>query len=132
VRLVAIPRSLSSATNSPTSKAAAPEPDGFVFIGPKGARLRRQNFLKFWDRARSAVGLPQLHFHDLRYTGNTMAAAQGASLRELMDQQIAAGMGRLYADARRATVPVNGHEPERTGTQRVRALMSPKAKSGRR
>jgi integrase len=116
VRLVTIPRSLSSATNSPTSKAAAPEPDGFVFIGPKGARLRRQNFLKFWDRARSAVGLPQLHFHDLRYTGNTLAAAQGASLRELMermghsstraaliylhatrerDQQIAAGMGRL-------------------------------------
>jgi len=88
---------------------------GLVFVGPKGGRLRRSNFRKFWNRARGAVGLPELHFHDLRHTGNTMAAAQGASLRELMermghsstpaaliylhatrerDEAIAAGMGR--------------------------------------
>jgi integrase len=33
-----------------------------------------------------AVGLPDLHFHDLRHTGNTMAAGQGARLRELMER----------------------------------------------
>ena len=98
-------------------------PDGLVFVGPKGGRLRRQNFGKFWDPARGAVGLPELHFHDLRHTGNTMAAAQGASLRELMermghsspraaliylhatrerDQKIAAGMGQLLVAARNA------------------------------
>jgi integrase len=60
--------------------------DGLVFIGPKGGRLRRSNFRKFWNRAVGAVGLPQLHFHDLRHAGNTMAAAQGASLRELMER----------------------------------------------
>jgi integrase len=32
------------------------------------------------------VGLPDLHFHDLRHIGNTMAAAQGVSLKELMEQ----------------------------------------------
>jgi hypothetical protein len=74
-------------------------------------------------RARGAVGLPELHFHDLRHTGNTMAAAQGATLRELMermghsspraaliylhatrerDERIASGMGKLLKDARRA------------------------------
>jgi integrase len=116
-----------------------------VFVGPKGGRLRRQNFAKFWDRARTEVGMPELHFHDLRHTGNTMAAAQGASLRELMermghsstraaliylhatrerDQHIAAGMGRVYADARKA-VPVNGHEPQRSGTQRARSPRKP-------
>ena len=47
-------------------------------------RLRRKDFRKFWVRARDSVGLPDLHFHDRRHTGNTMAAAQGANLRELL------------------------------------------------
>ena len=37
-------------------------------------------FRRPWTRARAAIGLPDLHFHDLRHTGNTMAAGQGASL----------------------------------------------------
>ena len=28
--------------------------------------------------------MPELHFHDLRHTGNTLAAATGASTKELM------------------------------------------------
>ena len=59
---------------------------GLVFVGPLGGRLRRSNFRRFWHKARDAIGLPQLHFHDLRHTGNTMAAAQGARLRELMER----------------------------------------------
>ena len=108
---------------------------GLVFVGPKGGRLRRSNFRKFWNKARAAIGLDELHFHDLRHTGNTMAAAQGASLRELMermghsstwaaliylhatrerDQAIAAGMGKLLDDAKKGT------RPTRSGTQRAR------------
>jgi integrase len=30
------------------------------------------------------MGLPGLHFHDLRHTGNTFAADMGTSLRNLM------------------------------------------------
>lgn len=30
--------------------------------------------------------MPNLHFHDLRHTGNTIAAGSGASLRDLMDR----------------------------------------------
>ncbi|MEV8634818.1 tyrosine-type recombinase/integrase [Streptosporangium sp. NPDC051023] len=29
---------------------------------------------------------PKIHFHDLRYTGNTLAANAGASIRELMER----------------------------------------------
>ncbi len=29
-------------------------------------------------------GLPEPHFHDLRYTGDTLSAATGVSLKELM------------------------------------------------
>ena len=109
---------------------------GLVFIGPLGGRLRRSNFRKFWHKAREAVGLPGLHFHDLRHTGNTMAASQGASLRELMermghsstraaliylhatrerDEAIAAGMGKVLGDARKT-----GKRGGRSGTQRAR------------
>ena len=30
------------------------------------------------------MGLPNLHFHDLRHTGGTLSAATGATLKELM------------------------------------------------
>jgi integrase len=115
---------------------AEPGDDGLVFIGPRGGRLRRSTFRRTWTKVRAAVGLPDLHFHDLRHTGNTMAAGQGASLRELMermghsstraaliyqhatrerDEAIAAGMGKLLKQARRKKAG------ERTGTQRARA-----------
>ena len=37
----------------------------------------------FWP-ARDAAGRPDLHFHDLRHTGATLAAATGATLADLM------------------------------------------------
>ena len=32
----------------------------------------------------AAIGVPGLHFHDLRHTGNTFAAASGVGLKDLM------------------------------------------------
>lgn len=32
----------------------------------------------------AAIGAPGLHFHDLRHTGNTFAAATGAGIKDLM------------------------------------------------
>ena len=32
------------------------------------------------------VGVPGIHFHDLRHAGNSLTADAGASLRELMDR----------------------------------------------
>jgi integrase len=57
---------------------AAPGPDGFVFVGVKGGQLRRSNFSKPWARALAKAGLPgDLHVHDLRHTGNTLAGEAG-------------------------------------------------------
>ncbi len=47
-----------------------------------------------WDRARCAVGMDGFDFHDLRHTGNTLAAGTGASTKELM-----ARMGHASARA---------------------------------
>lgn len=66
---------------------SAPGPDGFVFVGVKGGQLRRSNFSKPWAQALAKAGLSDdLHVHDLRHTGNTLAAEAGASLGELMNR----------------------------------------------
>jgi integrase len=61
------------------------EPDAFVFLGTKGGFLRGSNFRRAanWSRALADLGLSGLHFHDLRHTGNTLAAQSGASLADL-------------------------------------------------
>jgi integrase len=48
---------------------AEPGADGLFFVGPLGGRLRRSTFRRTWTRAREAIGLPDLHFHDLRQPG---------------------------------------------------------------
>jgi integrase len=63
---------------------AEPGERGLVFVGPKGAQLRRSNFRLIWNAACAKAGMPNLHFHDLRHVGGTLAAATGASLKELM------------------------------------------------
>jgi integrase len=142
-RRVAFPKEIAPELHWHLERFAQPGDDGLVFIGPKGGRLRRSTFGRTWTKARAAVGPPDLHFHDLRHTGNTMAAGQGASLRELMermghssaraaliyqhatqerDEPIAAGMGKLLRQARRkARTAAGGAGTEApSGTQRAR------------
>ena len=68
--------------------------DSLVFTGEQGGPVRPHVLQKHWARARLAAGRPDLHMHDLRHTGNTWAAATGASTRELM-----ARMGHSTPDA---------------------------------
>ncbi len=60
--------------------------DGLVFPNEHGQPFRRGNFNKAvaWASAREQLGVPSLHLHDLRYTGNTLAAMAGGSLRDLI------------------------------------------------
>ena len=47
--------------------------------------MRHSNFYRrAWTPALTATGLPDVHFHDLRHTGNQLSAEAGANLRELM------------------------------------------------
>ncbi|MGI5511177.1 tyrosine-type recombinase/integrase [Streptomyces sp. CA-106131] len=50
----------------------------------RGGVLRRNNVRRIWLRALAATGLGGVRFHDLRHTGNTLAATGGATTRELM------------------------------------------------
>lgn len=83
-RVVAIPAAIVPDIEAHLATHAEPGREGLVFIGPHGGRVRRANFRKVWVAAVRRVGLDGFHFHDLRHTGNTLAAATGASTRELM------------------------------------------------
>ena len=63
--------------------------DAPLFTGPKGATPKRGNWrvsVRWVDQVKAATaGLPDgFRFHDLRHTGNDLAARSGASTRELM------------------------------------------------
>ena len=62
------------------------DPGALIFPGVMGGPLRRGNFNRAsaWPHAVAAIGLPGLHFHDLRHMGNQVAARSGAGLRDLM------------------------------------------------
>ena len=62
---------------------------------------------RVWVKATRQVGLPDLHFHDLRHTGNMLTAATGATLRELMDR-----MG--HSTTRAALIYLHGSMPVST------------------
>ncbi|MDX3575911.1 tyrosine-type recombinase/integrase [Streptomyces sp. FL07-04A] len=85
VRAVSFPAELLDDVTRHLEQFAAPGRDGHVFVGPQGGQLRRSNFRDDWVSARKAAGVTsELHFHDLRHTGNTLASTAGASTRELM------------------------------------------------
>jgi len=57
---------------------------GLVFCGTLDQPFRIATLHAAWKRAIEAVGIEGFKFHDLRHTGNTLAASTGASTKELM------------------------------------------------
>jgi integrase len=60
--------------------------DALLFTSPGGLPLRRTKFRPRWAAACAKAGVSGLHFHDLRGSGATWAAHQGATLAELMQR----------------------------------------------
>jgi integrase len=85
-RVVGIPAAIIPVLQEHLSIFTKDEPGALVFPGAKGGPIRRGNFNKLsaWPQAAEAIGMPGLHFHDLRHTGNHFAARSGAGLRDLM------------------------------------------------
>ncbi|MGI8815062.1 MAG: tyrosine-type recombinase/integrase [Pseudonocardia sp.] len=97
VRNVALPVFLVDELRVHVQEYADLGPEGLVFVGEKGGMLRRSNFGRstIWPATVVKVGLPAgFHFHDLRHTGNQLAANAGATTRELMHRM---GHGSMRA-----------------------------------
>nr|WP_307831292.1 tyrosine-type recombinase/integrase [Nucisporomicrobium flavum] len=86
LRTVTLPASVLPVLREHLAAFVDDDPDALIFTGPLGAPIRRGNFnpLVRWSAAVEKIGVKGLHFHDLRHTGNTVAARTGASTRELM------------------------------------------------
>ncbi|MGI5485664.1 tyrosine-type recombinase/integrase [Microtetraspora malaysiensis] len=85
-RIVSVPELLLPDLAAHLNSYAEKGDEGLVFVGPKGAQLRRANFTRTWNKALKDAKLSGFHFHDLRHTGNTFASQSGATLRELMNR----------------------------------------------
>jgi integrase len=134
-RVIVIPAAIMPVLRQHMNWFVQADDDGLVFTSPQGHPLRRTFRQRVWLPALQAAGLPTVHFHDLRHTGNTLAASAGAGLRELMDrmghstaraamiylhatderqQAIAEALSKLAEDSRKR------RSSDRSGTQRAR------------
>ena len=102
-------------------------PTARLLVRRDGRALLAHHVHAAWSTARRAADLPDVHLHDLRHAGLTLAAPSGATLPQVMrraghpssraamiyqhaaerrDAEVAARLGRLAAD----------RTPNRTGT----------------
>jgi integrase len=122
-RTVALPAAALAALRPHMLTHVAADQGALVFTGGKGKPLCTSNFRRAvkWAQVLKAAGMPEgFTFHDLRHTGNNLAASSGASTRELMhrmghssmraaliyqhatserDREIASGMDKRIAAA---------------------------------
>lgn len=83
-RVLAIPEVLVGDLRTHLDAYGQPGGDGYVFTGQKGGPLAPHVWQSAWEKARTEVGVPEIHLHDLRHLAGTLAASTGASTREVM------------------------------------------------
>jgi integrase len=86
-RVVTLPAVAVEALAEHLDRYAMPGPDGLVFTSSAGTYILRSNFNRWtWRPAVQRLGLDGLRFRDLRRTAATLAAAAGATTKELMER----------------------------------------------
>lgn len=85
-RTVAIPAQVIRRLRDHLAEYVEPPDTALVFTTSTGRPISRPHFNKLlgWAEAVESVGAPGLHFHDLRHTGNMLAAGSKVSTRDLM------------------------------------------------
>ena len=83
-RVLHIPENVLPYLKAHLEKYVDAGPESCLFRGPNGDSVTTRTLQRHWDKARKAIGRPDLRFYDMRHSGLTLAASQGASLAELM------------------------------------------------
>jgi len=83
-RTISVPRPVIASLVQHLEAFTSLEPEALVVSGRGGATLTRDALQGSWEKARLAIGRPDLRLHDMRHTGLTLAAATGATTSELM------------------------------------------------
>lgn len=84
VRDVAIPPHIRPMLKAHLKNHVAPAADSLLFPDEDGRHLREGTYRAHWEKARAAIGKPNLRVHDLRHVGAVLAAQSGATTAELM------------------------------------------------
>lgn len=84
VRSIAIPAALLPQLVMHLGTFTGPEPIAPVLSGLRGARVSQSTLDRHWRESRDQAGRPGFHFHNLRHTGLSAYAVQGATLAELL------------------------------------------------
>ena len=83
-RTVTLPAAIAAELGDHLKKHVAASPDALLFSTSSGGYPARSNWNATFRRAADAIGLPAVRPHELRHTGATLAAATGATTKELM------------------------------------------------
>jgi integrase len=83
-RVVSLPPELVRTIEQHLADHVGTGPDALVFTDLDNRPLGRQRFRPLWAAACAEANVSGLHFHDLRGSGATWAAASGATVREVM------------------------------------------------
>ena len=83
-RSLSVPGNVMEAIVQHIEQFTMADSDALLFTMVSGAPLTAVALQRAWSKARRSIGRSDLHLHDLRHTGLTLAAATGATTAELM------------------------------------------------
>lgn len=84
VRDVAVPPHIRPVIKAHLKNHVGHAADSLLFPDDDGTHLRADRYRSHWEKARAAIGKPNLRVHDLRHVGAVLAAQSGATTAELM------------------------------------------------
>jgi len=84
VRDVSVPPHIRQVVKAHLKNHVAADPEALLFPMPDGGHMHGDNYRTPWEKARAAIGKPNLRVHDLRHVGAVLAAQSGATTAELM------------------------------------------------
>jgi integrase len=83
-RTLSVPSNVTQLLNTHLDEWTDAGGDALLFTLNSDRPLSATCLQRAWSKARLSIGRPDLHLHDLRHTGLTLAAATGATTAELM------------------------------------------------
>ena len=94
----------------------AGDDDAFVFVSPEGTRLHYSNWrIRVWVPARTAAGLLDLNFHDLKHTAGTALLDEGINIKTAQARLGHANPQTTLALYAQATVQADREASDRLG-----------------
>jgi integrase len=84
IRDVAVPPHIRPMLKSHLKSHVGRAADSLLFATGDGRHMHSDNYRTHWEKARAAIGKPNLRVHDLRHVGAVLAAQSGSTTAELM------------------------------------------------